>query len=357
MQIALLVFVISALTTYLTTPLVIRLAHRFNLVDDPKKHVHPAIIHKKTIPRAGGVAIWAGIVVGILLFIPITKQITGLVSALTLTMIVGVLDDRYDLSPYWRLVSNLAAALLVVGSGIGIAFIGSPFGGVFRLDQIVWTFNTFGGLHSVIVLADIFAVIWIVWVANMLNWSKGVDGQMPGIAALAAAVLGIASLRFLPNDPTQITVTQLSAAAVGAAVGFIPFNWHPAKIFPGYSGSTVLGITIATLAILSGAKVASAVLVMAIPMIDGLFAILRRLASKKSPFFGDKGHLHHRLLDLGWSHQKIALFYWILCAILGLAALTLHSFEKFLGAIIILFWVLVALVTFSLLPKLKKKKL
>ncbi len=356
MQIALLVFVISALTTYLATPLVIRFAHRFNLVDDPKKHVHPAIIHKKTIPRAGGVAIWAGIIISIFLFIPITKPIIGLVSALTLAMVVGVLDDRYDLSPYLRLASNLVVALLVVGSGIGIGFIGSPFGGVLRLDQIVWNFNILGGSHSIIVLADLFAIIWIVWVANMLNWSKGVDGQMPGIAAIAAAVLGIASLRFLPTDPTQITSVQLSAAAVGAAVGFIPFNWHPAKIFPGYSGSTVLGITIATLAILSGAKVATAVLVMAIPMIDGAFVIFRRLASKKSPFFGDRGHLHHRLLGLGWSHQKIALFYWILCAILGLAALTLHSFEKFLGAIIILFWVLAVIVTFSLVPILNKKK-
>ncbi len=326
-------FLFSLSVTLCVTPLVIKFATKYGFVDDPTKHKHPAILHKKIIPRAGGLAIGIGIVLAIFVFAPINKQIIGIILGSIIAIIVGVLDDKYDLNPYLRFFSNFLIAIIVVLSGIGISFITNPFGGVFRLDELIVRFNLFGP-HSIIILADIFAILWIVWVMNMLNWSKGVDGQLAGIAAVGFIVLGITSLRFAENDPSQITVALLAFIAAGASLGFLPFNWHPAKIFPGYS-STILGFLIAVLSIMSGAKVVIAVLAMAVPLLDGLFTIVRRLLMKKSPFWGDKRHLHHHLMRLGWGHRKISLFYWTVCAILGLIALTTSGIEKLFAGLLV----------------------
>jgi len=327
-------FLFALSTTLIATPIVIIIAKRYGFVDDPKKHKHPAILHNKIIPRAGGLAIGIGIIASILLFVQINKQVAGILLASVLAIVIGVLDDKYDLNPYLRFFSNFFIALIVVSAGIGISFITNPLGGVIRLDDFIIRFNLFGP-HSIVLLADLFAIFWIVWVMNMLNWSKGVDGQLAGIAGIGFAVLGITSLRFSATDPSQTTVALLSFIAAGASFGFLPFNWHPAKIFPGYS-STILGFLIAVLSIMSGAKVAIAVLVMAVPLIDGVFTIIRRLIKKKSPFWGDKGHLHHRLLKLGWGHRKISLFYWTICAILGTVALTFSGREKFFAALLVI---------------------
>ncbi|HQW58377.1 MAG TPA: MraY family glycosyltransferase, partial [Gammaproteobacteria bacterium] len=188
----------------------------------------------------------------------------------------------------------------------------------------------------------------IVWVMNMLNWSKGVDGQLAGIAAVGFIVLGVTSLRFAENDPSQTIVALLAFIAAGASLGFLPFNWHPAKIFPGYS-STILGFLIAVLSIMSGAKVAIAVLAMAVPLLDGLFAIVRRLLMKKSPFWGDKRHLHHHLMRLGWGHRKISLFYWTVCAILGLIALTTSGVEKLFAGLLVFCAIIAAILWINLI--------
>ena len=326
-------FLFAFSITLVTTPLVIKLALRYGFVDDPKKHKHPAILHKKIIPRAGGLAIGVGIILSILLFVPINKQVVGIIIGSVVAVIVGVLDDKYDLNPYLRFFSNFLIAAVVVLSGIGISFVTNPFGGVIRLDEFIIRFNFFGP-HSIVLLADIFAVFWIVWVMNMLNWSKGVDGQLAGIAAVGFVVLGIVSLRFAENDQSQIIVAGLAFVAAGASLGFLPFNWHPAKIFPGYS-STILGFLIAVLSIMSGAKVAIAILAMAVPLLDGLFTIFRRLLIKKSPFWGDKKHLHHHLMRLGWGHRKISLFYWSVCAILGIVALTTSGTGKLFAGLLV----------------------
>ncbi len=326
-------FLFAFSITLVTTPLIIKLALRYGFVDDPKKHKHPAILHKKIIPRAGGLAIGVGIILSILLFVPINKQVVGIIIGSVVAVIVGVLDDKYDLNPYLRFFSNFLIAAVVVLSGIGISFVTNPFGGVIRLDEFIIRFNFFGP-HSIVLLADIFAVFWIVWVMNMLNWSKGVDGQLAGIAAVGFVVLGIVSLRFAENDQSQIIVAGLAFVAAGASLGFLPFNWHPAKIFPGYS-STILGFLIAVLSIMSGAKVAIAILAMAVPLLDGLFTIFRRLLIKKSPFWGDKKHLHHHLMRLGWGHRKISLFYWSVCAILGIVALTTSGTGKLFAGLLV----------------------
>ena len=337
----LLSFFIAFASSLLLTPIVKNLARKYALVDDPRKRDHPATIHKKIIPRAGGIPIFLAFLFTTLLVLPFTKQLAGILIGGAVLVFVGVLDDKYDLSSGQKLLGQLLAVIIVVGSGIGISFITNPLyflGGAFeqviRLDSVRYSFEFFGS-HSILVWADLFALFWIVWVINMVNFSAGVDGQMPGIVLVALLVIFIASLRFVGADENQLIVSKVALIGAGVTLGFLVFNVYPAKIFPGDSGSYFLGFLVAVTAILSGAKVGTAILVMAVPLIDGVFTVIRRMTSGKSPFAGDRKHLHHRLLELGWGQRRIALFYWALCAILGAIALILPTVEKlFAGALV-----------------------
>lgn len=327
-------FVLAFFLSLVFTPITIILAKRYGLVDDPKKHIHPAIMHKKVIPRAGGLPVFLAILIsGIFIFEP-SKELLGIFLGGLVLVAVGLVDDRRDIKSGYKLFWQLLAAVIVVGAGVGIAFITDPTGGVIRLDAIRYSFQ-FLGNHSVLIVADLFALFWIVWVINMVNFSTGVDGQMPGIVFIALIVIFAASLRFFPADQNQLVVSQLSLIGAGATLGFLVFNFYPAKIFPGDSGSYLLGFLVAVVAILSGAKVGTAILVMAVPLIDGVFTVIRRLAERKSPFLGDRKHLHHRLMELGWGQRRIALFYWLLCAILGAVALLLPSIQKVFAGVVV----------------------
>ncbi len=313
--------IISFLITIASVPATIRFAHKFKLLDNPKLRPHPAHTQIRTVPRAGGLAVFLGLFLAILIFSPIDKATVGIIASLIILLSVGLLDDKYqNLSPYLRLISQFIAAAVVVGTGIGINFVTNPIGGIIHLDAIAF-------------LPQLLAIVWIVWVMNMINWSKGVDGQMPGIVTVSALILGLLSLKlnFLP-DPSQMSVAKLSFITAGSSLGLLIFNWHPAKIFPGFSGSTILGFMIAVLAILSGAKLATAGLVLLIPATDFGFTFLRRILQGKSPVWGDRGHLHHKLLEYGFSHQQISLFYILGSVILGAAALNFSSQGKLFAA-------------------------
>lgn len=323
--------IFSFLITVIATPLSLVVLRKLNIVDDPKKHHHPAIIHEKIIPRGGGIPLFIGVLVASICFLPMTKVIIATLIAAFASLLIGVLDDKYDLSPYLRFVINIFCAVFVVFMGANVPFITNPFGGILNFShlQILFLNGT-----AISFLADLIAVLWIVWVMNMLNWSKGVDGQMPGIVAISAIVIGILSLRFSHLDQTSATAAALSFIVAGASLGFLVYNFYPAKIFPGY-GATAVYLILAVASILSGAKLATAILVMGVPMTDGFITIARRILSGKSPFWHDKKHLHHLLLSLGFGQRRIALFYWIISAILGALSLVLSSKGK-LFAIIML---------------------
>lgn len=323
--------IVSFAATVIATPICLIFLKKYNIVDDPKKHKHPAMIHKKPIPRGGGIPLFIGVFIASLIFLPMEKIIIAMLFAAFVSLIVGVLDDKYDISPYIRFLVNIGCAIFVVSLGANIPFITNPLGGILYLNQIsipFWNGTT------IALLSDVIAILWIIWVMNMLNWSKGVDGQMPGIVAISAIIIGILSLRFSPLDQTSTTAAMLSFIIAGASLGFLVFNFYPAKIFPGY-GATALYLMLAVASILSGAKLATAILVMGVPMTDGVFTIIRRILSGKSPFWHDKKHLHHLLLDLGFGQRRIALFYWAISAILGTLSLVLSSKGK-LFAIIML---------------------
>lgn len=305
------------------TPISIRLIKRFNLIDDPGKRMHPASIHTKPIPRGGGLPIYLSILAAVLIFLPLNTTMISILLGGFLVVIVGLLDDKYDISPYIRFFSNIVVASIVVLGGINIPYITSPTGGILHFAS--YSIQLFQGFE--ISLSQILAIGWIVWVMNMLNWSKGVDGQMPGIAAISAIIIGVASLRFPVLDVMNIHASILAFIVAGSALGFLVFNFYPAKIFPGYS-ATILGFILGILSILSSVKLATALLVMGIPMADALFTITRRVLAKRSPFWHDKGHLHHLLLKQGMGQRSVALFYWGMSLILGLASLTLSSKGK-----------------------------
>jgi len=327
-------FITAFFITIIATPVSLVFIKKIGLFDDPKTHKHPAMIHAKPIPRGGGIPLFIGIAIAGILFLPITKTVIVLFIASFIALITGVLDDKFDISPYLRFLINIITALIVVGSGISIPFITNPMGGILYLNSIKLSLD-FLGIHSVFALSDIIAIVWIVWVMNMLNWSKGVDGQMPGIVAISGVVIGILSLRFGAFDEFNLINTNLSFIIAGAALGFLIFNFYPAKIFPGY-GATAVYLLLSTVSIMSSAKLATAILVMGVPMTDGIFTIFRRLLTGRSPFWHDKKHLHHLLLGLGIKQRSIALFYWIFSAILGTIALTLSSRAKLFAIIMLL---------------------
>jgi UDP-GlcNAc:undecaprenyl-phosphate GlcNAc-1-phosphate transferase len=163
-----------------------------------------------------------------------------------------------------------------------------------------------------------------------------VDGQLPGFVSISALTIGLLSLRFAVNDVNQFPVAYLSFLTAGAYLGFLPFNFYPQKIMPGYGGKTLAGFLLAVLSLLSSSKLGTALLVLAVPMTDAAWIIVRRLFSGRSPVWASAHHLHHHLLTLGWDKRKIAFLYWIISALAGIAALTFNSQQKiFVGLLIV----------------------
>jgi UDP-GlcNAc:undecaprenyl-phosphate GlcNAc-1-phosphate transferase len=266
------------------------------------------------------------------------------------------LDDVFDIHPLIRLITNFAAALCVVGGGIGIAYVSNPFGrGVIQLNQPQLSFWLAGQQHTIWILADIFAVLLIVWNINIVNWSKGVDGQMPGFVAIACIFIALLADKFA-GDPTQFNVGYLSLITAGAFTGLLIWNFYPQKILAGYGAGSLAGYFLAVLSILSGAKVATALMVLAVPTADAIFTISRRLLAGKSPFWGDRGHLHHKLMDvLGWGRRRIAVFYWATTLLMGVLSLYLNTVGKVVTICIVLGLVFSFLIWAKYSTSIKKK--
>lgn len=322
------IFIAAFLISFFSTPLVIRIYQKLKMVDapDPKKSM---TTHEHPVPRGGGVPVFLSLLLTILFFVGVDQRLAGILIGACILTVVGVLDDRYNLSPYLRLVLLFFAAGVVVASGIGIPFLNFPFLGIVQLREPQISFSLLGKIRSIWIFADLFALAWIVSLSNFVNWSKGLDGQLPGIVVIAALTIGILSFRF-SADASQIPVIILSLITAGAYLGFLPWNFYPQKIMPGYGGGTLGGYLLAIMSILSATKVGTLFVVLGVPLIDAGYTIIRRLARGKSPVWGDRGHLHHHLLDdLKWSKKKIAYMYWLITALLGVIALRLNSQQKF----------------------------
>ena len=288
-QLVFLPFVVAMLISLAVTLLTITVYRGLGLIDKSTKQDHPKHIHIKPVPRGGGIPILVAMIFATLMFVKMDSQLAGILLGGMILMIAGVIDDLLDISPYIRLVLGLLAAMIVVMSGTLITFVSNPFGsGVLQFDAKL--------------VGDMLTVLWIMWGMNFVNMgAKGLDGQLPGVTMIAAIVIGILSFRFA-GDITAWPSTYLSFA--------------------------LAGYFLAVLSILSGAKVATAMIVLGVPLMDVVYVILRRMASGKSPVWGDTNHLHHQLLRLGWSKRQVAGLYWAMSAILGAIALQLNSQMK-----------------------------
>ncbi len=325
-----LAFFFSTLISFLFTFPTIKLAKKFGLVTDRKKRYHPAHTHTGIVPRAGGLPIYLGLLISSLVFLPINKIMIGILLSSFLIILIGIWDDYADISPIFRFFANIIISSVVVGFGLGIPYISNPFGGIIPLDTIKINFFFFGE-RNILLIADLIAIVWLTWTTNMVNWSKGVDGQLPGFVAITAFFLGILSQRFTAHDISLQTTTIFCFIVAGAFLGFLPWNFYPQKIMPGYGGGALAGFLLGILSILSFGKLGTATLLLSVPMIDAFYTIFRRAKNKKSIFKADWGHFHHRLLEIGWGRRRIAIFYWIITFILGIYSMFLKGNEKLIA--------------------------
>jgi len=314
-QLALLPFILALIISVAITYITIQVYKSFGWVDSSTLKQHAKHIHTVAVPRGGGIPIFIAVLFTTLSFVQIDTQIAGIFTGAAILAFTGIVDDVFDISPYLRLALGVVAALVVVASGIGISFVSNPIG------QGVIEFNA-------VAVTVFLTVLWIVWGMNFVNMgAKGLDGQLPGVTMIAAIVMGILSFRFV-SDVTTWPSAYITFALSGAYAGLLIFNIYPQKIMPGWGGGALAGYFLAVLSILSGAKLATAMIVLGVPLMDVVYVIGRRILAGKSPVWGDTNHLHHQLLRLGWSKRKVASFYWLVTAVLGMIALQLNSEMK-----------------------------
>ncbi|WP_155477034.1 MraY family glycosyltransferase [Heliobacterium mobile] len=299
------------------TPLVRRLALRLGIVDMPSGRK----VHREPMPYLGGVAIYGGFAAAIAVMgfensDFLRSEIVGLLIGGFIITLVGVIDDARDLSPKWKLVGQIVAASVVIPFGLSVDFVTNPFFGPLFGPDVV----DLGWLKAPI------TVIWIIGVTNAVNLIDGLDGLAAGIASIASVTLAVVAW-----TQGQILVAYLALILAASSVGFLKYNFHPARIFMGDAGAMFLGFALACLSILGLAKVATVIsvfipiLIVGIPILDTGFAIFRRYQKGQPIFQADKDHLHHRLLALGFSHPQTVMIIYGINTVLGVTAVVLTS--------------------------------
>jgi UDP-GlcNAc:undecaprenyl-phosphate/decaprenyl-phosphate GlcNAc-1-phosphate transferase len=327
-------FLLAAAVTLLATPFVRRYALRADVVDRPEARR----VNTRVTARGGGLAIGFGFVSISLAMLGINAmarfhfvdepalvhgpQVAALLGGAALAVAIGFLDDRFQLRARWQFVGQFALAGVAVALGVLVTVINVPFASK--------------GIPIAGAVAVVATLFWIVGMINSINFIDGLDGLSSGIALIAALTLGVISLG-VGTDESEPYVALFCFVLAGALAGFLRWNFHPASIFAGTSGIMLVGYCLAVLSILGAAKVAVALLVMGVPIIDAFWIIVRRVAARRSPFTPDRGHIHHRLLDLGLSHRASVLVIYGVCVLLAALSLGLPGTGQiyaFMGLVI-----------------------
>lgn len=333
-------FAISFAFAFATTPLARRLAFRIGqgAVDIPKDARR---MHKKPTPRIGGLAIVFGFLVSTLCFAQPTRQLLGTLLGTAIIVVMGFIDDCKDLPAKLKFVIQIIAALVVIFVGdIKIDVFTNPN---FLSDNPYWVLPGW--------LSVTLTVIWIVFITNAVNFIDGLDGLAAGVSAIMSV-----SLVFIAIRVGEYNIALLGIALMGSCFGFLPFNFNPAKIFMGDTGSTFLGFMLATLSIQgvfkSYAVISFAVplLILGLPLFDALFAMLRRILHGENPMKADRGHLHHRLVDMGFSQKQTVFILYAISGVLGITAVLLAE-SGVLRALLLVICVLILLLIGSLIGK------
>lgn len=331
-------FVVSFAFTFATTPLVRRLAFRIGAIDIPRDARR---MHKKPTPRIGGLAIIFGFAVATVCFAQWSKPLIGTLAGAAIIAVMGFVDDCKNLPAKLKFVIQIIAALVVIFVGeIKIDVFTNP--NLFS-DNPYWVLPGW--------LSVTLTVIWIVFITNAVNFIDGLDGLAAGVSAIMSV-----SLVFISVRVGEYPIALLGIALMGSCFGFLPFNFNPAKIFMGDTGSTFLGFMLATLSI-QGVFKSYAVISFAVPLImlglplfDASFAMIRRIMRGQSPMVADRGHLHHRLVDMGFSQKQTVFILYAISGVLGITAVLLAE-SGFLRALLLLICVLILLIIGSMMGK------
>jgi UDP-GlcNAc:undecaprenyl-phosphate/decaprenyl-phosphate GlcNAc-1-phosphate transferase len=295
--------IVSTAISAILTPFVRKFAVRFNVIDVPKDHRR---VHNKPTPLLGGLAIYFSFVITLILCKgALTNSEIGLIIGATIIVIGGVIDDKYNIRPWKKLLFQISAALVLIFFGVSINVITNPISNIYEFINIGY-------------LCIPLTIIWIVGITNAVNLIDGLDGLAAGISLIASITLFIISILNSRNEAATLIIIFS-----GAILGFLPYNFNPATIFMGDTGSQLLGFMLAGISIRGAIKSAVAfsiavpILALGIPIYDTLFAMIRRKINGKPIMAPDRGHLHHRLLDMGLTQKQVVAIMYIISAILG----------------------------------------
>lgn len=334
----LLSFVCAFLLAFLSTPFVKKLAKKIGAIDIPKDKRR---MHTDSVPLIGGLAIFLGFLVSTVLFAEIDIKIIAILSGALIMVVLGVFDDKYALGAKFKLMIQIIAAAIPVIAGV-------------RIERIILPFLKSGGIEFGW-LAYPITILWIVALTNAVNLIDGLDGLAAGVSAIASFSMFLIALM-----QGNYVIAVMSAALVGACCGFLPYNFSPASIFMGDTGSTFLGFVMASLSVLGLFKIHAIIsfavpfIAFGIPIFDTSFAIFRRIKEHRPIMSPDRGHLHHRLVDMGFSHKQAVLIIYAICIVLG--AVAVLSFKSKLLAIVIAVLGVIGAFVFRYWGRMKKEE-
>lgn len=296
-------FLVSCIISFLCTPFVKRFAVRINAVDVPKDIRK---IHKKPIPLLGGLAIYLAFIITVILKKgPIQSSEYGIIVGATIILIGGILDDMYEMKPRQKLAFQIISVICLIVSGVKVSILTNPLSNTDTFVNIGW-------------LSIPFTILWVVGITNAINLIDGLDGLAAGVAFISSMTILIVALMNGRMQPAALT-----AVLAGSILGFIPYNFNPASIFMGDTGAQLLGFLLAAISIQGAIKSAAAfaiavpILALGLPIYDTLFAMIRRKINGKPIMQADRGHLHHRLLDLGLTQRQAVIIMYLISAALG----------------------------------------
>ncbi len=302
---------VAMVVSFISTPVVKALAQRMGAVDVPKDDRR---MHNHPIPRMGGLAIFFGFLLSTLIFVPMDEQYRGMLMGAVIIVVLGIFDDIYSLPASFKFVVQIVAALMAVFSGNVISAISNP--NIFSQNP-VWEL---GWLKYPV------TIIWIVAITNAVNLIDGLDGLACGVATISSMTLLVIAM-----VAAELPVALLMAALAGGSIGFLPYNMNPAKIFMGDTGSTFLGFVLAVVSIQGLFKLYTIIsfavpfLMLGLPIFDTAFAFIRRIAHGQNPMHADRSHVHHRLIDMGFSQKQAVAVLYLISVILGLSAVVLTT--------------------------------
>lgn len=362
----LLPFLAALFLSLILTYFVRKIAYQYNILSKPRARD----VHKNPLPRIGGIAIFLAFIVvaGSMFFFNkdltfgyghifgIDRRFLGIALGGLLIAVTMLYDDLKGLSAWQKLLVQMFVAFVIIAFGIGIDSLANPFGNPINLNVIyVPIFALHGTVYHFSLLSDLLTLIWIVGMMNIINFVDGVDGLASGLSTIAALTIFFLSISVAVSQPATAMIAIILA---GASLGFLFWNFPPAKIFMGDTGSMFLGFMLGVLPLISGGKLATVFLVLGFPIIDGLFVAIGRIVRGKNPLTTpDKTHLHHRLLKAGLTQRQAILLIYLIATIFGRVALRSTSLTKIIAMVasVLLVAIFIIVLTYLKDKQIKKK--